>query len=905
MQHRRPISRLAAVVVPAALVLGSSGAAFAAKPGSTPMPVLTSKPSNPTNKTVASFAWTPAASTTYKCSLDGAAPVSCTSPKGYTGLTSVAHTFKLTATEAGKKASTATYGWTVDTTAPVAPVVTRTAPAGSPAAASTATFTLTDSATDVAGFTCALDGAAYSACTSPYTVSGLGTATHTVSVKAVDKAGNVSAAAASSWDVDVTPPAPPALVGPGRTRNTQPTVSITGSADTASLTCSLDSAPSSACTTSWTAGSPLADGDHTLAVVAADALGNAAAPATVDFTVDTTGPAAATLVLGPPSLTSATSATVQFADVEPTATFTCAFDGSSAAPCTSPFTTTGLADGSHTLDVGAFDALGNPAASALHVAWTVDTTAPATAVLLTTPPAYTNQTTAAFSWARSDGTSTGFRCSLDGAPYADCGPAGETTTSVTLSSLSQGTHTFAVETRDAAHNWSAPVTYQWVVDTTAPTAVPHSTGVPTGDLGWVNSTPTFTFGSSDPSVAGFVCQLDSAAWVACPSGYHPTVADGPHALLVNTVDQAGNPGAGAPLSYAWTLDTKAPVGTIAFPKTLAGAVSVRFAEPVLGVTATSSRLLLAGTTTAVATRLTCLEASGNTVPCALTQGVRTVVLSPVSRLVPGQRYRLAVTGAVHDLAGNPARVATTTYRALRALQESEAAVGQSWAPMRSAAAYGGSYLQSGLAGTQASYAYRGTTVTWYTATGPTMGTAKVYCGGSYKGTVNNYSATAKWHVARVIRCSTTTANDTLRVVATGLRGSTAGKGTQVVLDAVKVDTTLTATPSFWQRWGTAGSSLASGGRYAVADQASQAFALTFRGTSISWRTLLGKNMGKAKVYVDGVLKGTYDQFATTSKAATRTWKLTDKVHTIRVVVTGTRRTGATGTRVVLDLLTVG
>jgi bacillopeptidase F len=159
-------------------------------------------------------------------------------------------------------------------------------------------------------------------------------------------------------------------------------------------------------------------------------------------------------------------------------------------------------------------------------------------------------------------------------------------------------------------------------------------------------------------------------------------------------------------------------------------------------------------------------------------------------------------------------------------------------------------------------------------------------------------------VARTVTCSSTAANHTLRVLATGLKGSTAGKGTFVVFDAVKVGSTLTANPVITQRWGTVPSSLASGGRYAVADT-TEGFSTTFRGTSITWRTMLGKNMGKAKVYIDGVYKGTYDQFATSTKSYSRTWKLADKVHTFKVVATGTRRTGATGTRVVLDALTVG
>ena len=910
MKLGRLVTRTAAVVLPAALVVGSGSAAFAAPKPAAAVPVLSTKPAAVTNATGATFAWAPATGTSYKCSLDGAAAVVCTSPKAYSGLASKAHSFKVTASATGKRSSSTSYSWTVDTTAPVAPGVTRTAPASSPAASSTASFSLTDAATDLAGYRCSLDGAAFGTCTTPLALSGLTTGSHQVVVKAVDKAGNLSAGTGSAaWLVDVTPPTLPGLVGPGRTKVAQPSVSITPSADTTTLLCSLDGAAATNCTSgTWTAGSVLADGDHTLSVVAADALGNAAAPADVVFTVDTTGPAKATLVSGPPSLTSATSALVAFADVEPTATFTCSFNGGAYTACTSPFSASALTDGAKTLDVLAADALGNAASSALHVAWTVDSAAPTTAVFLTTPKAYTNATSAAFSWARSDETTTGFRCSFDGGAYGDCDAAnpGETATSTTLTGLVDGTYTFAVETRDAANNWSVPATFQWVVDTSAPTAVPHSNGVPTGNQGSVSSTPTFAFGSTDPSVGGFLCQLDGGAWLPCSSGYVPTgLADGTHTLKINTVDQAGNPGTGAPLVYTWTLDTHAPVGTIAFPTALASPVTVRFAEPVLGVTTSSARLLLAGTTSVVATSLRCLEASGNTVPCSLASGVRAIVLQPTARLVPGQKYRLAVTGVVHDLAGNPAVVSTATYRALRVLQESELAVGQVWAAKSSTSAYGGTFVQARLAGASLTYPFTGTTITWFTATGPAMGTARVYCGSILKATVNNYASTAHWKVARSVRCSSSSARNVLKIVATGAKGSSDGTGTQVVVDAVKVGTVLTSSPVLVQRWAVAASSLASGGRYAVADQTNEAVALTFRGTSITWRALLGRSMGKAKVYVDGVYKGTFDQYASSTKAANRVWKLTDKVHTIRIVATGTRRSGATGTRVVLDSLTVG
>ncbi|HTL22675.1 MAG TPA: hypothetical protein VL281_01455, partial [Mycobacteriales bacterium] len=165
MKARRLVVRAGAAVLPVAIVLGSTGTALAAKPQVTPVPVLTAKPANPTNATSASFAWGTASGTTYKCALDGAAPVACTSPTSYSALASKAHSFKLTAAATGKRASSLTYGWTVDTVAPVAPVVSRTTPSTSPAASSTASFALSDAATDLGSFQCALDGASYGTCT--------------------------------------------------------------------------------------------------------------------------------------------------------------------------------------------------------------------------------------------------------------------------------------------------------------------------------------------------------------------------------------------------------------------------------------------------------------------------------------------------------------------------------------------------------------------------------------------------------------------------------------------------------------------------------------------------------------------------------------------------------------------
>jgi hypothetical protein len=611
--------------------------------------------------------------------------------------------------------------------------------------------------------------------------------------------------------------------------------------------------------------------------------------------VDTVAPAAPSLVTGPAAHTQSTDAEVVFSDLAlDVASHSCTLDGVPGA-CSSPFDASALALGGHSFSVTSSDAAGNVSAP-LSLSWTVDAVS-GPAAFVSGPSSPSNVTHPTFDWVATDSATDAFRCQLDGGAWATCDTGYGF-------DVTAGSHTFVVEaSSDTGTTWSDPVSWTWLVDLTGPVQQPNAgRGVP-ANSGPVTSTPTFTFTNPDPTtIAGFVCSLDGGPWLPCASGFTPSVGDGAHTLEIATVDQAGN--RGGVLSYTWTLDTHGPIGALSFPTTLSGPAKVTFNENVLGVTASTVKLVLAGTTSTVATVQSCLDATAHAVSCTGT--VRSVVLNHSARLVPGQRYAFVVSSAVHDAAGNGGSAPATSYRALRLLQESELAVVQGWAPKSSTAAYGGKYLQARNSGATAIYAFRGTSVTWYSATGPLMGTAKVYCGTTLKGTVNNYSATAKWRVARTVKCSSVTANNTLRVVATGLKGSTLGKGTQVVVDAVKVGTgAIVSNPVLTQRWGSTASSLASGGRYAQAEQANESFQLTFRGTSITWRTLMGKGMGKAKVYVDGVYKGTFDQYASSTKAATRTWKLTDRVHTMKVVATGTHRYGATQSRVVLDSLTVG
>jgi bacillopeptidase F len=336
---------------------------------------------------------------------------------------------------------------------------------------------------------------------------------------------------------------------------------------------------------------------------------------------------------------------------------------------------------------------------------------------------------------------------------------------------------------------------------------------------------------------------------------------------------------------------------------------VPFSEPVTGVSAASLALRLSGTTAALAGTLTCADSGGAAVGCAAGP-VKTATLQPAAALVPGERYTVAANPAaastIADVAGTRLAALATPFRAQTALQETTPAARYTWRVVTTSAAYGGSYRSEHLAGAAASYAFSGTSVTWYTVKGRSQGMADVYVDGVKKATVNNYASAASYKVARTVS-GLAAGKHVLKVVVLGKKGSTSGTGTSVAVDAVKVGTTLSASPALTQAWRSSAATGPSGGAMAVADLAGQEVSLRFRGTSLSWSTSTGRNRGIAKVYVDGVLKMTTDLYAaTTTYGVRRTVAgLTDARHTVRIVVTGTKRSAATGTYVPVDRFVIG
>jgi len=177
-----------------------------------------------TSSTSASFSFSSADAVGFECRLDGGTFADCDAPATYSDLEDGDHTFEVRARDGvgNVDPSPASRTWTVDTAAP------NTSISGGPAEGSSTTetsasFTFTSS--EAGSFECRLDGAAFSACESPRSLSGLAQGRHTFAVRARDAAGNLDGSPATrSWTV--TAPAGPSL-GSGQQPST-PTTSQPG-----------------------------------------------------------------------------------------------------------------------------------------------------------------------------------------------------------------------------------------------------------------------------------------------------------------------------------------------------------------------------------------------------------------------------------------------------------------------------------------------------------------------------------------------------------------------------------------------------------------------------------------------------------------------------------------------------
>ncbi len=264
---------------------------------------------------------------------------------------------------------------------------------------------------DEAGVTtqCKLDTGAWAGCASPVVFSALGDGSHTVQLRAVDAAGNLSAVASYTWTVDTRIPSI-AFTFPSAT-GVYNDVTYTAGCGTAAVgdVCGTAADPQGSLsavalslqrvstslywngtgftsasevflpatgTSSWVFAMPAtsfpAEGGYLVSARATSGSGLIAIE-TMTTTFDRTPPPAPAITSGP-SGTTVGGDSFTFTG-ETGAGFDCRIDAGAWAGCTSPKSYSSLSDGVHTFDVRAVDGAGN-AGPVTSRTWTVDATPP-------------------------------------------------------------------------------------------------------------------------------------------------------------------------------------------------------------------------------------------------------------------------------------------------------------------------------------------------------------------------------------------------------------------------------------------------------------------------------------------------------------------------------------------------
>lgn len=483
------------------------------------------------------------ADATFACALDGGASVPCTSPFKPV-LADGDHELRVAAiAPTGAIDPTPAYAaWRLDTVAPTSVIVTAPAALDNSATASFQFISEPD-----AVFSCAVDGAPFAPCTSPFHTDALAAGPHTFDVRAADLAGNVEAAPRHhAWNVDLDAPDTVIESGPGAFTTATDATFVFSSPDAgagATFACTLDNLPAVACVSPWTL-TDLGDAAHTVRIAVRDAAGNTdPTPAAFAWQVDTVAPTV-TITSGPAGPSRDPKPAFRFTHSADVVATECRVTGATAfAPCSSPFTAPALADGDATFEVRVRDQVGLTASASR--AFSIDTVAPV--ITITSAPSgiiADSQIDVAFTVSEPATTT----CGLDSAPMAPC------TDSFHADVLADGAHYLRVRAVDPAGN-EVIARRTFRRDTLAPAVtISGPTGLTkfgvTGE-----AAPTFIVHVVDAgSSATRTCQIDSEPATACSYMFvAPTLADGDHVLTVTATDQLGHVGAA---SLAFTIDTQ-------------------------------------------------------------------------------------------------------------------------------------------------------------------------------------------------------------------------------------------------------------------------------------------------------------------------------------------------------------
>jgi hypothetical protein len=232
------------------------------------------RPPTTTAATDASFGVTPLETISggLRCSVDGGATSDCSD--GTFAVHELApglHTFSVDARDLLGSTRTTVLTWTVDRTPPVVAIVTKPKAF---VASRAATFGFSSDETP-GFFACSVDLFPEMPCSVSWTIGPFSNGSHTISVRALDRAGQRSAPALWTWTVDTVRPVVSLSGGPGEgstTTSARASFSFTAN-EPVTFRCALDGSTSRICTSPRTY-TGLAPGAHTFSVSATDRAGN-------------------------------------------------------------------------------------------------------------------------------------------------------------------------------------------------------------------------------------------------------------------------------------------------------------------------------------------------------------------------------------------------------------------------------------------------------------------------------------------------------------------------------------------------------------------------------------------------------------------------------------------------------
>lgn len=245
--------------------------------------------------------------TIFDCRLDTGTWVSnCTTPKSYSALSEMLHTFEVRGHDAaGNLSAIAQRKWFVDVTPPSIQFISQ------PLALSKNTtaifkYTISDLGSGLDKSFCSLDGAAFQACpVDGMTVSNLSMGPHKFQVRAIDKASNGADSALINFTVDLKPPTVLFTATPGPVSNLSSFTyqfSATDDYGVDHVECRLDAAVYAVCDSMTTHQlKNLTDGNHKFSVRATDKAGNQGPELSYDWMVDLNAPVISYFQV-PPSL---------------------------------------------------------------------------------------------------------------------------------------------------------------------------------------------------------------------------------------------------------------------------------------------------------------------------------------------------------------------------------------------------------------------------------------------------------------------------------------------------------------------------------------------------------------------------------------------------------------------------